>query len=67
MKKKILQITAGRGPIEFCRVVAMVQQKILQDAEKRGITVEVLDDALGEKTGTYKSVTLVMSGGNYTP
>jgi peptide chain release factor len=44
----------------------MVQQKILQDAEKRGITVEVLDDAPGEKTGTYKSVTLVVSGGALT-
>lgn len=62
MNKQILQITAGRGPIECCRVVAMVKQKILQDAEKRGIMVEELEDVPGEKTGTYKSVTLVMSG-----
>ncbi len=62
MKKQILQITAGRGPIECCRVVAMVKQKILQDAEKRGIMVEELEDVPSEKTGTYKSVTLVVSG-----
>lgn len=42
MEKTYLQITSGRGPVECCRVVALVLEKILREAQKRKLRVEIL-------------------------
>ena len=32
-----MQITSGRGPVECCRVVALVLEKILKQAAAKGV------------------------------
>ena len=43
MKEKVyLQITSGRGPAECCRVVALVLERIVKQAQARGLKVEMI-------------------------
>ncbi|HWB94130.1 MAG TPA: hypothetical protein VG605_19890 [Puia sp.] len=58
MEKIIIQITPGRGPIECCRVVARVQEKMLLQARKNGLAIEVLDNKKADLNGTLLSATL---------
>jgi peptide chain release factor len=62
MEKIIIQITAGRGPIECCRVVARVQERILGQARKNGIEIEVLENKRADLNGTLFSATLLARG-----
>ncbi len=62
MEKIIIQITAGRGPIECCRVVARVQERILTQARKTGIETEVLDNKKADLNGTLSSATILAKG-----
>lgn len=62
MEKIIIQITAGRGPIECCRVVARVQERMLGQARKHGIAIEVLDNKKADLNGTLFSATLLAQG-----
>ncbi len=57
-----LQITSGRGPDECCRVVALLTDYIINDARKRDIEVDVLEQVPGEKKGTLKSALLSLKG-----
>ena len=59
MEKIIIQITSGRGPVECCRVVAKVQERILEEARKRGIDTEVLENVKGELRGTLLSAAIL--------
>ncbi|HWK05169.1 MAG TPA: peptide chain release factor H [Puia sp.] len=59
MEKIIIQITAGRGPVECSRVVARVQEKMLTQARKLGIVIEVLDNKKGDLKDTLLSATLL--------
>ena len=44
MKEKVyLQITSGRGPAECCRVVALVLERIVKQAQARGLKVEMIE------------------------
>jgi peptide chain release factor len=62
MEKIIIQITAGRGPIECCRVVARVQEKMLLQARKNGLSIEVLENKKADLNGTLLSATLLVKG-----
>ncbi|MBS1606675.1 MAG: peptide chain release factor H [Bacteroidetes bacterium] len=62
MEKIIIQITAGRGPIECCRVVARVQEKMMLQARKNGLAIEVLDNKKAVLNGTLLSATLLVEG-----
>ena len=62
MDKLIIQITAGRGPIECCRGVAKVQEKMLLQARKNGLSVEVLENKKADLNGTLLSATLLVKG-----
>ncbi len=62
MEKVIIQITAGRGPIECCRVVSRVQERILTQARKTGIETEVLDNKKADLNGTLYSATILAKG-----
>src|SRR4051812_2801529 len=64
MEKTIVQITAGRGPVECCRVVVKVQELMMKQAAKIGVIIEVLDSTAGDLNGTLQSTTLVVSGTN---
>ncbi len=60
-QKIIIQITAGRGPVECSRVVAKVQEKIIQQAREAG-EITVLDTVKGDLKGTLLSATLLYTG-----
>jgi peptide chain release factor len=62
MDKIIIQITSGRGPAECCRVVAKVQELILDQARRSGIIIEMLDNKKGDQKGTLLSATLMAQG-----
>lgn len=64
MEKMIIQITSGRGPIECCRVVARVQERILAQARKQGIETEVLENKKADLKGTFLSATILAKGVN---
>lgn len=65
MENKIyLQITSGRGPAECCRVVALVTEKILQQAQKTELDAEVIYREQGPINRTLSSVVLSVSGAN---
>ena len=54
MEKTYLQITSGRGPVECCRVVALVLEKILREAQKRKLRVEILEKETGPVNRTRR-------------
>lgn len=62
MEKIIIQITSGRGPVECCRVVARVQERMLEQARKSGIETEVLENVKGDLRGTLLSATILAKG-----
>jgi peptide chain release factor len=66
MEKIMIQITSGRGPAECCRVVAKVQELILDQARHSGITTEVLDNKKADIKGTLLSATLMAQGKDLT-
>ena len=65
--KKYMQITAGRGPVECARVVALVSRKFLEYCKETGVD-ERLDIAIlasephNSQAGCYMSVTFAISG-----
>lgn len=67
MEKSIVQITAGRGPAECCRVVARVQELMIKQARKTDIEIEQLDSVQGDLNGTLQSATLIIKGKDLTP
>ncbi|PXV66937.1 peptide chain release factor [Dysgonomonas alginatilytica] len=63
MSSKIyLQITSGRGPAECCRVVALVLERIMEQARKAGLNTEVLEREQGVINRTLFSATLSIEG-----
>jgi peptide chain release factor len=64
MEKIIIQITSGRGPIECCRVVAKVQERMLVQARKCAIEAEVLENKKADLKGTLLSATILAKGAN---
>ena len=62
MKKIIIQITSGRGPIECCRVVARLQEMMLKHARKMDIEMEVMENKKADLEGTLLSATLLAKG-----
>lgn len=64
MEKVYIQITSGRGPIECCRVVVLVMQKIIEDAQCRGLIAEIAEHEEGTHSGCMFSATLMVTGDN---
>ncbi|WP_183565964.1 peptide chain release factor H [Mucilaginibacter sp. SP1R1] len=64
MKKMAIQITAGKGPAECCRVVACVQSLMIKQAKQQGIQMKVLENKAGELNGTLLSATMMTTGDN---
>lgn len=62
MDKIIIQITAGRGPEECCRVVAKVQELMLLEAAAQGVHIRVLEQKKGISKGCFLSATLLAEG-----
>lgn len=64
MRKIMIQITSGKGPVECCRVVACVQSLMLKHAKQQNIEVEVLKNEVGELNGTLRSAVMMAQGAN---
>ena len=62
MEKTYIQITSGRGPIECCRVVVLVMQKIIEQARKLGLETELVEHEDGPQDGCMFSATLAVHG-----
>lgn len=60
--KKIIQITAGKGPAECCLVVVKVRDMILKQAKAKNIAISVTEDKPGDQGGTLLSSTLMANG-----
>ena len=64
MEKEYIQITSGRGPVECCRVVVLVMQKIVEQAKQLDLEIEVVEHEDGPEDGCMFSATLSVSGEN---
>jgi peptide chain release factor len=64
MKKMMIQITAGKGPAECCRVAACVQSLMLKQGKQQSIELTVLENKPGEMNGTLLSSTMMAEGIN---
>ncbi|WP_345209463.1 peptide chain release factor H [Mucilaginibacter gynuensis] len=60
----MIQITAGKGPAECCRVVACVQNLMLKQAKQQGIGLKILENNAAELNGTLLSATMMAQGDN---
>ncbi len=64
MEKQYIQITSGRGPVECCRVVVLVMQKIIEQAQQYGFSIETVEHEEGQQDGCLFSATLSITGEN---
>ena len=64
MEKEYIQITSGRGPVECCRVVVLVMNKIIEQAKSLGYEVEIVEHEDGPNDGCMFSATLTIGGEN---
>ena len=62
MEKSYIQITSGRGPVECCRVVVLVLQKIIEQANDLDLQVEIVEHEDGPEDGCMFSATLSVEG-----
>lgn len=60
--KKLIQITAGKGPAECCLVVVKIRDMILKQAKTLGIAITVTDQKPGDEAGTLLSSALMATG-----
>lgn len=67
MEKHYIQITSGRGPIECCRVVVLVMQKIIEQAKSLGFNTEIIEHEDGPQDGCMFSATLSVACEDITP
>ena len=58
----MIQITAGKGPAECCRVVARLQEMLLTQARQAGIAITVLENTPGNMPGTLRSALMLVEG-----
>ncbi|WP_223818036.1 peptide chain release factor H [Mucilaginibacter rubeus] len=57
--KKIIQITAGKGPAECCLVVVQVRDLLMKHAKAQNISIAIAEDKPGPQKGTLLSSTLI--------
>ena len=62
MEKRYIQITSGRGPVECCRVVVLVMNKIVEQAKALGYEIELVEHEDGPEDGCMFSSTLAIEG-----
>ena len=67
MEKYYIQITSGRGPVECCRVVVLVMQKIIGQAKSLGFNTEIIEHEDGPQDGCMFSATLSVASEDIAP
>lgn len=60
MSKSIIQVTAGRGPVECTRVVAKVVELMMKSARGQGLDIQLLESRKGDLNGTLLSAVLLI-------
>ena len=64
MEKSYIQITSGRGPVECCRVVVLITNKMIEQIKGLGYEVEIVEHEDGPEDGCMFSATLSIEGEN---
>ena len=64
MEKEYIQITSGRGPVECCRVVVLIMNKIVEQAKCLNYALEIVEHEDGPNDGCMFSATLAIEGEN---
>lgn len=67
MEKYYIQITSGRGPVECCRVVVLVMQKIIDQVRSLGFNAEIVEHEDGPQDGCMFSATLSIGSEDIAP
>lgn len=62
MDKIYVQVTSGRGPIECCRVVVLIMEKIMVEARRLGLSAEIAEHEDAPQSDCMLSATLVITG-----
>lgn len=62
MEQVMLQLTAGKGPLECCRAVALVQERLLKEVRAAGLKAEVMDSRKASMRGTLLSSVVLLQG-----
>lgn len=57
---KLIQFSAGQGPSECALAVKLGVRRFIEDAEKLGLEVDIVEQEAGEVKGTFKSVLLML-------
>lgn len=61
---ELIQISAGRGPIECSWVVWKLYEKLVEEVLQQALSVTIVDKEPDREKDTYKSITVSMSGEN---
>jgi peptide chain release factor len=64
MEKEYIQITSGRGPVECCRVVVLIMNKIVEQAKCLNYALEIVEHEDGPNDCCMFSATLAIEGEN---
>lgn len=64
METKIVQFTAGRGPIECCKVVALVAKKFVGYCKENKIEFEMIHQQPANLTDTFFSISILIKSKN---
>ena len=62
IEHRIIQITAGQGPVECCRAVALTLKQFYKEAKSSNVSTTTLYIERGEMKETIKSVVIKVSG-----
>ncbi|WP_461536536.1 peptide chain release factor H [Spongorhabdus nitratireducens] len=58
----ILQLSAGQGPEECARAVALGLRRLEAEAHSKQVRVKIIESQQGARSGTYKSVLVALEG-----
>lgn len=58
----IMQLSSGQGPAECCLAVAKTLCILLKEADKSHVKYQLIEQELGNKTNTFRSVLLSLEG-----
>ncbi len=61
---ELIQISAGRGPVECSWVVWNVYEKFIETAKAQSLSVSLIDKEPDREKDTYKSITVSITGEN---
>lgn len=54
----LLQLSAGRGPIECCKAVGLAMKRIEKQSREQGIELDIIEAITFKESGCFKSVLL---------